>query len=106
MATRHETKAYRLESDRFGFFTLTRLGDGASAFFQGDDATLWDRDMTAIEGVKVWNAGNTLDKSFDFLCSGYDEILEIIKAAPNDFNCPNYGACSDGADCACAHNLD
>ena len=76
MAIRHETGSYRLETERNAlFFTLTRKSDGASAFFQGDDAGLWLRNMDAIEGVKTWNAGNTLDKSFDFLCSGYDDIL-------------------------------
>jgi hypothetical protein len=73
---RHETSAYRLATDRFGFYYLTRLSDNASVFFQGDDADLWERNMDAIEGVKTWNAGNTLDKSFDFLCSGYDDILK------------------------------
>ena len=78
MATRHETARYKLESNRFGDFTLTRKSDGASQYFQGDDAQLWHHNMDAIEGIKTWNAGNTLDKSFDFLCSGYDEVLDIL----------------------------
>lgn len=79
MYTRHETEKYRLQTDRFGFYVLTRKADNASAFFQDDDATLWNRNMTAIEAVKIWNAGNSLDGSFDFLCSGYDEILQVTE---------------------------
>jgi hypothetical protein len=76
-AIRHETDSYRLETERNGLFvTLTRKSDGKSAFFQGDDADLWLRNMDAIESIKKWNAGNTLDKAFDFLCDGYDDILE------------------------------
>jgi hypothetical protein len=71
---RHETAAYKLMQLPYGF-VLTRKTDGASAFFQGDDAALWHSNMDAIEGIKTWNAGNTLDKSFDFLCSGYDEVV-------------------------------
>lgn len=74
--TRHETKRYSLIQHKIPFsFTLGRKVDGASAFFQGDDANLWDDNMSAIEGIKIWRAGNTLGKSFDFLCSGYDEVL-------------------------------
>lgn len=77
MSIRHETSSYKLEEDRFGFFTLTRKVDGWSAFFQGDDASLWERNMSAIEGIKDWaHPAWTLDTSFDFLCSGYDQILE------------------------------
>lgn len=74
--TRHVTASYRLDAHRFGCYELVRLADGATAFFQGDDAALWERNMDAIEGIKEWNVGNSLDQSFDFLCSGYDDILE------------------------------
>lgn len=74
--TRHETASYRLVSTGYGF-ELVRLSDNASAFFQGDDANLWESNMAAIEGVQTWNAGNALDGSFDFLCSGYDEVLKV-----------------------------
>jgi hypothetical protein len=77
MFIRHETDKYRLASDRFGHFTLPRKSDGATVYFQGDDASLWDRNMTAIESIKKWNAGNSLDKSFDFLCDGYEELLGV-----------------------------
>lgn len=76
MLTRHETGSYRLTADRHGFYELIRKRDGKSAFFQGDDADLWLRHMNSIESIKTWNAGNSLDKSFDFLCSGYDDILD------------------------------
>jgi hypothetical protein len=52
-----------------------RKSDARRAFFQGDDADLWQRNMEAIEGITQWNAGNTPDNSFDFLCSGYDDVL-------------------------------
>lgn len=84
MSIIHETKAYRLETDRFGFYTLTRLSDGFDAFFQGDDASLWERNMAsllAIESRGGWRSTGSLDRSFDFLCSGYDEILQPPKAA-------------------------
>jgi hypothetical protein len=64
----HETNNYRLEQDQFGFYLLTRKADLVSAYFQGDDAVLWDRSMDAI---KVWYAGNALDRAFDYLCSEY-----------------------------------
>jgi hypothetical protein len=76
MHIRYETSKYRLEQDRFGFVLLVRKADGATAFFQGDDADLWDRNMSSLESIKTWNAGNSPDNSFDFLCSGYDDILE------------------------------
>ncbi len=72
--TRHETARYKLVSTGYGF-ELIRSADAATAFFQGDDADLWERNMTALEAIKDWRAGNSLDASFDFLCSGYDEIL-------------------------------
>ena len=74
--TRQETAAYRLESDRFGFYTLTRLSDGASAFFQGDDADLWSRNMEAIERC-LGDDEAKLASTFDCLCSGYDDILSV-----------------------------
>jgi hypothetical protein len=77
MFIRHGTGRYILSEDRHGFFHLHRIADGASAFFQGDDADLWDRNMRSLEGVKQWNAGNSLDRSFDFLCSGYDDLLKV-----------------------------
>jgi hypothetical protein len=79
----HETARYCLSMDRFGNYELTRKSDGASAYFQDDDARLWDDNMEAIVGIEVrgeWTAGNSLDKSFDFLCSGYDDILEPLPA--------------------------
>ncbi len=76
MHIRHETSNYVLSQDHHGFFQLVRKNDGASLFFQGDDAELWERNMTALEGIAQWNAGNTLDKSFNFLCDGYDDLLE------------------------------
>lgn len=75
MLTRYQTDAYHLTTDHHGFYQLIRKRDGKSAFFQGDDANLWSRNMDQIESIKVWNAGNSLDKSFDCLCSGYDDIL-------------------------------
>lgn len=68
------TDAYRLERDRFGFYRLSRLSDGASAFFQGDDADLWSRNMEAIERCFIDDEAKLIN-SFDFLCSGYDDIL-------------------------------
>lgn len=77
--TRHETDAYSLTSHDWGCYLLSRKSDGASAFFQGDDADLWERNMDALEAVKEWPAGNSLDQSFNFLCSGYDHVLETVK---------------------------
>jgi hypothetical protein len=72
-----ETANYRLETQGSGlFFTLTRKADNASAFFQDDDAALWARNMDALERIPFWAPGNSFDRSFDVLCSGYDEILE------------------------------
>lgn len=73
---RHETERYRLEDDRHGFFTLTRKADNATAFFQGDDADLWERNMRSLEGEKVWPDGTSFDRSFNCLCDGYDCILD------------------------------
>ena len=74
--TRQETAAYRLEVDRFGFYSLTRKSDGASAFFQGDDADLWSRNMEAIERCLSDNEPRLVE-TFDCLCSGYDDILAV-----------------------------
>lgn len=73
---RFKTERYALSQDRFGHFRLTRKTDNASAYFMGDDADLWERNMTAIEGIKDWPESNPPERSFDFLCSGYDEILQ------------------------------
>lgn len=72
---RHETQAYRLSEDRFGNFMLRRNADGAEAYFQGDDATLMDHNMSLLEGINPWTAGNTFDDAFDHICGGYDEVL-------------------------------
>jgi hypothetical protein len=49
---RHKTAAYTLGSDRLGNFFLLRHSDRAAMYFQGDDATLWDQNMTQIESIK------------------------------------------------------
>lgn len=75
----HETARYSLHFDRIGNYTLVRRADKASHYFQGDDARLWDRNMEAIldlDASKSWAPGHSLDTSFDFLCSGYDDILK------------------------------
>lgn len=73
---RHETTRFKLEEHRTPFsFTLTRKSDGFNCFFQSDDADIWDSNMTALEKITGWNAGNSLDKSFDFLCDGYADVL-------------------------------
>lgn len=66
------TTRYSLHADHFGNYTLKRRADSASAFFQGDDADLWSRNMEALLASP---ALHNLDKSFNFLCSGYDDIL-------------------------------
>jgi hypothetical protein len=71
----YETEAYALGVDRFGHYELTRKSDGASAYFQGDDADLWTRNMRAI--CQVHSLECARDKSFDCLCSGYDDVLEV-----------------------------
>ena len=76
MFTHTITAAYKLESDRFGFYKLTRLSDGASAFFQGDDAQLWSRNMDAIERCHADDEPRLVE-TFDCLCSGYDDILAV-----------------------------
>lgn len=76
MSIRIETERYRLDEHRTPFsFTLTRKADGFNAFFQGDDADLWDANMNALEKITGWNAGNSLERSFDFLAEGYDDVL-------------------------------
>ncbi len=69
----YETTQYALGVDRFGHYELTRKSDGKSAYFQGDDADLWTRNMQAICQVHSLYAAR--DESFDVLCSGYDDIL-------------------------------
>jgi len=77
-AIRQETAAYRLESERSNglWYTLTRKSDGATGFFQGDDADLWDRNMDAVERCNADNE-QRLNETFDCLCSGYDDILTV-----------------------------
>jgi hypothetical protein len=76
MAIRCETDAYRLESERNGlWYTLTRKIDGTSAFFQDDDADLWQRNMDSLESITDWKTTNTFEQSFNFLCSGYDDVM-------------------------------
>jgi hypothetical protein len=75
-ACRTRTERYSLWTSHNGAFVLLqRHADGATAHFQDDDAVLWDDNMTAIENIKDWRAGNSFDASFNFLCSGYDDIL-------------------------------
>jgi hypothetical protein len=75
MNIRMETRRYSLWEDRIGHFKLVRLSDGAEAYFQGEDADLWRRNMDAIEATHADNEA-TLNRSFNTLCEGYDEILE------------------------------
>lgn len=70
-----ETERYRLSTDYMGFYELVRLADNASAYFQGEDADLWRRNMSALEATYGDDEAG-LTRSFDFLCEGYDEILE------------------------------
>ena len=78
MATQHETELYKLELDRFGFYTLTRKRDGATAFFQGDEASLWSRNMALIKAIDFGDGSvNSLDGSFNSLCSGYDDMARL-----------------------------
>jgi hypothetical protein len=66
-------------------FELIRNADNASAYFQGDDAYLWDRNILALDKIensaRGWCAGNSFTQSFDFLCSGYDDVLKQEKSA-------------------------
>jgi len=74
----HETARYSLKSDRHDFFLLHRRSDGAECYFQGDDANLWRNNIDALVSIELksgWNAGNSLSAAFDFLCSGYDDVL-------------------------------
>lgn len=75
MFTHTETERYRLSHDTMGHFELYRKDDGASAYFQGDDSLLWWRNLEAME---ITHRGDEqgFERSFDFLCEGYDEILE------------------------------
>jgi hypothetical protein len=77
----HRTSHYSLREDRFGNFTLTRRSDRASQYFQGDDADLWRRNIDAIVSIdrrNAWGTNNSFDASFDCLCSGYDDVLEVL----------------------------
>jgi len=74
--TAHLTDRYHLEVDRMGFYKLTRSEDGAEAYFQGDDAILWDRNMTAIETCHE-DSEPALNRSFNCLCEGYDDVLVV-----------------------------
>lgn len=56
-------------------YLLVHEPSGKSAWFQGDDADLWDANIRALDAIKVWNAGNSFTQSFDFLCSGYVDVL-------------------------------
>lgn len=69
-----ETNAYTWQQVKGGC-TLTRNADNKSAFFQGDDADLWYRNLNAIEAIKRTPQMQSLAQSFNFLCSGYDDIL-------------------------------
>lgn len=77
MFLEHETSRYSLHFDRIGNFVLKRRSDGAEAFFQGDDAQLWLRNIDALAAIDAagWGPNNSFDKSFDTLCSGYDDVL-------------------------------
>lgn len=67
MNIEHDSDLYRLERDRFGFFTLTRKSDGATQFFQSqDDCDLWDRNL------RTMRQGKAPPASFDGLCASYD----------------------------------
>ncbi len=76
MFVRHETDKYKLVQLPYGF-ELMRKSDARRAFFQGDDANIWEENMEAIENIKEWSAAypRGLDSGFDSLCSGYDDIL-------------------------------
>ena len=80
MFLEHETSNYSLHSDYIGNFLLIRRSDLAEYYFQGDDAQLWRHNINAI--VKIdqsktgWSPNNSFDKSFDFLCSSYDDVME------------------------------
>jgi hypothetical protein len=69
----YETARYALSVNRFGDYHLTRKSDGASAYFQGDDADLWTYNMRAL--CRVHSLEVARDDHFDCLCSGYDDVL-------------------------------
>ena len=68
-----ETENYTLDCDRFGNYVLTRKSDRASAYFQGDDAWAWDREIAALCRAKHCMR----DELFDAIASEYDEVLEV-----------------------------
>lgn len=80
MFTHTETDRYRLSFDAMGFVELFRKADGASAYFQGDDAALWWRNLDAMEKTHA-DDEPALIRSFDFLCEGYDEVLAASPTA-------------------------
>ena len=74
--TMMETESYILNKHEFASCELIRKADGASTFFQGDDFDLWSDNMSAIE--RCYKDDETgLIGSFNFMCSGYDEILHV-----------------------------
>lgn len=70
-----ETDRYRLSSDRMSFFELRRLSDDASAYFQGDDAALWRRNMDWLESTHE-GSPETFERAFHGLCESYDLVLD------------------------------
>lgn len=67
------TRRYSIESKGNGaFVTVTRLRDGASVFFQGDDAVTFTAELDATH--ERWTD--------DDVCAEYDEVMLLPRGAP------------------------
>lgn len=64
-----EGSAYRVYRHVHGDMEIERIGDGATAFFQGDDAAQLERELS-------WDGAEC-----DRVCDEYSEVLEPPCAA-------------------------
>jgi hypothetical protein len=69
----HVSNSYKLESDSLGY-SLTRWADGKSAYFQGDDAVIWRRELAGLLRRCGDDAGR-FSRACDLVCSDYDDVL-------------------------------
>jgi hypothetical protein len=78
MHTYYETVFYRARQDRFGNGEIVRVSDGASVFFQGEDARAFDESLGDLEARFPHNIGSPeFESAFNELCSEYEPVLNF-----------------------------
>lgn len=69
------TMKYKILIHKFGCYEIVRHDDNASCFFQGDDASIFEKRLNRIEEFTPITPHTIFATAIDRLCGDYDHVL-------------------------------